>query len=36
MKADVIRNITTSRKRDSKLRFKQLRRELKGLAKAKI
>ena len=36
MKADVIRNITTEQEENSKLRFKQLRRELKGLAKLKF
>ena len=36
MKADVIRNITTEQEKNSKLRFKQLRRELKGLAKLKF
>ncbi len=36
MKADVIRNITVEQEEDSRLRFKKLRRELKGLAKLKF
>ena len=36
MKADVIRNVTPQQEESSKQRFKQLRRELKGLAKLKF
>lgn len=36
MKADAIRNVSTEQEEKSKIRFKQLRRELKGLSKLKF